>query len=557
MKNQLLKRIGIIALVLALACGLLAGCGGAAGDDATATGGSAATAAPAGESGESTAADSDAVITMAMGSAWADLIPYNAASGGYYSGLVLGLLYDRLFYIDDTGAITPRNADSWEIADDMLSVTFHLNKDAKWSDGEPVTANDYVFAAQMITDPDCIVNQKSAYNILVGTDDSGNADGSAALGAEATDDYTLTYTFKGPINEAVTFTSYIYLYQAIPYHILKDTAPADYLTAANWSAPVCNGPLTFESTIPGSELIMTANKDYYLGAPKFAKFKIEVMATTNMASAIIAGDVDIAYPPMSVDDIDALEGADGVTVVHLDVATQPYMLFVNQMVYPDKRIRQAIDKAIDRDAIVGMLQRAASIESPILSSTEYYDPSVVPDYDPDAAKALLAEAAADGAIDLSQPITICTPSGVREKCASIIQQNLEAIGLTVNVQVEEAATMFAGFYDGTTGIGLVNMTMQSNPMYLRNMLTNDSATFINNTSDIWDDYYDEFMEATSDEARVEIVKEFQQSWLDEVPIVFYAGTYEDYAYNSRLGSGIGMEDIGYGNLPVWEWTMQG
>ena len=58
---------------------------------------------------------------------------------------------------------------------------------------------------------------------------------------------------------------------------MKDTAPADYLASPNWSAPVCNGPLTFESTIPGSELVMTANKDYYLGAPKFAKFKIQVM----------------------------------------------------------------------------------------------------------------------------------------------------------------------------------------------------------------------------------------------------------------------------------------
>lgn len=547
MNTSFFKKALSFGLTAVLAASLLAGCGGSGSSAAASTtAASGSTAAPA---------DSDAVVTMAIGSAWADLTPYNAASGGYYSQLVFGLLYDRLVYIDDAGNITPRNADSWEVSEDKKSITFHLNENAKWSDGEPVTANDYVFAVKMITDPACVVNQKAAtYSILTGVDASGNADGTP-IGAEAIDDYTLKYTFDDVINEAVTFPSYIYLYQALPEHVLKDTAPADYLTSPNWSAPVCNGPLTFESTIPGSELVMTANKDYYLGAPKFAKFKIQVMATTNMASAIIAGDVDLAYPPMSVDDITSLEGIDGIKVVHLDVPTQPFMIMVNQSVYPDKRIRQAMDKAIDRDAICAMLQNAASIESPILSSTKYYDSSVTPTYDPDAAKAILQEAAADGAIDLSKPITLCTPPGAREKCASIIQQNLQAIGMTVNIQVEEAATMFAGFYDGTTGIGLVNMTMQSNPMYLRNMLTNDAATFINNTSDIWDDYYTRFMQAASDEDAVAVVDEMQQTWLDEVPIIFYAATYEDYAYNTRLGDDIGMEDIGLGNLPVWQWTM--
>ena len=104
---------------------------------------------------------------------------------------------------------------------DKKSITFHLNKNAKWSDGEPVTANDYVFAVKMITDPACVVNQKAAtYSILTGVDGSGNADGTP-IGAEAIDDYTLKYTFDDVINEAVTFPSYIYLYQALPEHGLS------------------------------------------------------------------------------------------------------------------------------------------------------------------------------------------------------------------------------------------------------------------------------------------------------------------------------------------------
>lgn len=554
MKRNRLKRVASLVLAAVLSASLLAGCKGSS--STTQAGGTAAggETSAAGAEGNAT---SDVVVTMGMGSAWADLIPYNAASGGYYSQLVLGLLYDRLFYLSMDGSVTPRNAESWDIADDRLSIVFHLNKDAVWSDGEAVTANDYVFAAKMITDPECAVNHTFMYSILTGVDSSGKRTGTAdEVGAEAVDDYTLKYTFQSPISQDVTFPSYLYLYQPLPEHLLKDTAPADYLTNALWNNPVGSGPLIFDSTIAGSELVMTSNQKYYLGAPKFGKFKITVMANSNMASALLAGDIDLAYPPMSVDDINSLEGAANLNVAHQDVATQPYMLMVNNLCYDDPRIRQALDMAIDRDAICTMLQKATPLESPIMTGTKYNDSSIKPQYDPEAAKTLIEAAAADGKIDLAKGITLHTPSGAREKVANIMQQNFETIGLKTTIKVEEAATMFAGFYDGTTEMGLVNMTMQSNPMYLKSMLTSESASFINWPDSTWDDYYSNFMKAETDDERVSIVMDMQKEWLDKQPIIFYAGTYEDYAFNKRLGDAIGLEDLGLGNLPVWTWNIQ-
>lgn len=503
-----------------------------------------------------TAEDVETVVTFGMGSAWADLVPYNGSSGGYYSGAVLSLLYDRLAYIDVYGNITPRAADSWEISDDKLSITFHLNEDATWSDGEPVTAEDFVFAVEMITDPDCTANQKSCYSILTRTDLSGNADGDE-LGAEAVDTYTLKYTFDSPISEDVMFPSYFLYYLALPEHLLSGCDPADYTTNELWNAPVGNGPCVFDSQIAGSELVLDSNESYHMGAPKFDKMKITVMAASNMASALMSGDLDMAYPPMSTDDIETMELADNLNVLNMDIATQPWMIIVNQDVYSDSRINKAIDLCIDRDTIAAMIGNAMAIESPILSSTKYYDESCTYTYDPETAKSLIEEAAADGAIDLSKPITICTPAGDRERVANVLQQNLEAIGVSSEIQVMEAATMFAGFYDGTTGIGLVNMTFATNPMYLRGMLTNDSASFLNIDADTWDDYYDSFMNAKTEEEEIEIVKQMQQTWLEEEPIIFYAATYEDYAYSTRFGDeGIGLEDLGYQNIPVWDWEIE-
>ncbi len=497
---------------------------------------------------------SDTVVTLAMGSAWKDLVPYNGGSGGYYSGLVLGLLYDRLTYVDGAGNITERAAKDWEISEDGLTATFYLNDAAVWSDGEPVTAEDYVFAAELITDPMNVVDQKSYYSIITGTDTSGNADGTT-LGVEAIDDYTLVYTFDSPINEAVTFPSYINYYLALPKHELEGTDPSTYASLEYWNNPLTNGPLLFESQIAGSEIVMAANPDYYLGVAEFGKFKITVMAVSNMASAMIAGDVDMAYPALSSDDISSFEAVDHLTIFYPETPDQPYMLFVNQAVYSDVRIRQAIDLAIDREAVANMLGRAAPIEGPIPANSAYFNEIMVPTFDQETAAALIAEAAADGAIDLSETITFSTPPGAREKCATIIAQNLVDIGLPVEVQVTEAATMFAGFYDGSTSIGLVNMNFQTNPMYLRNLLTNDAATLINTADDTWDDYYDAFMAATSDEERTQIMMDYQQTWLEEPPFIEYVATFNDYAYTSYLGDSIGMEDIPLGNFAVWEWKL--
>ncbi|WP_312430080.1 ABC transporter substrate-binding protein [Lacrimispora sp.] len=556
MKKNNLQRVASLVLAAVLSASLLAGCKGSSGTPSSGTGETSAAGGTSAAGAEGSSASAMAV-TMGMGSAWADLIPYNGASGGYYSQLVLGLLYDRLFYLSMDGSVTPRNAAGWEIADDRLSIVFHLNKDAVWSDGEPVTANDYVFAARMITDPACTANHTFMYSILTGVDNSGKRTGTAEeIGAEAVDDYTLKYTFQGPISQDVTFPSYLYLYQPLPEHLLKDTAPADYVTNALWNNPVGSGPLVFESTIAGSELVMTSNQKYYLGAPQFAKFKITVMANSNMASALLAGDIDLAYPPMSVDDINSLEGSANLNVAHQEVATQPYMLMVNNLSYTDPRIRQALNLAINREAICTMLQKATPLESPIMAGTKYNDSSITYKYDPEAAKTLLEAAAADGSIDLAKGITLHTPSGAREKVANIMQQNFEAVGLKTAIKVEEAATMFAGFYDGTTEMGLVNMTMQSNPMYLKSMLTHESASFINWPDSTWDDYYTSFMKAETDDERVSIVKEMQKEWLEQEPIIFYAATYEDYACNKRLGDDIGLEDLGLGNIPVWTWKTQ-
>lgn len=140
-----------------------------------------------------------------------------------------------------------------------------------------------------------------------------------------------------------------------------------------------------------------------------------------------------------------------------------------------------------------------------------------------------------------------------EQVASIIQQNLQEAGVTVQIQVQEAATMFAGLFSGSVGIALVNASYSSNPMWLRSFLTNDATTYINVQDDTWDEMYDRFVAADTEEGEIAAAKEFQQLWLEKEPCIFYAASYEDYPHSARLGNAVGLLNDASGNLTVWNW----
>jgi len=164
-----MKKIFCLILAMLMILSLITGCGGKPETDTVEADVPAADGSAASNSTEEK--KEPVILNMAMNSAWADLIPYNQSSGGNYSNVVLGLLYDRLYTINPDGSYGPRGAKSWEIGEDKMSITFHLDENAKWHDGESVTASDYVFAAKLITDPACPANAKNYYYIMEGTDD--------------------------------------------------------------------------------------------------------------------------------------------------------------------------------------------------------------------------------------------------------------------------------------------------------------------------------------------------------------------------------------------------
>ncbi len=170
MKKSTSKVLSLM-MAAAVAGSLLTGCGGGT-DNAGTTAAGAQTADTTAAGAETSAAGaaetvdySGDIITYGMTSAWDTINPYGSSSGSMFQNLVCDKLYDRLAFIEEAGsAVSGRGAVSWESADDGMAAIFNLDENAKWHDGEPVTANDWVFTAQLITDPEFDFGLKSEFN---------------------------------------------------------------------------------------------------------------------------------------------------------------------------------------------------------------------------------------------------------------------------------------------------------------------------------------------------------------------------------------------------------
>ena len=185
----------IVALVLAMVMALsLAACGGSSAPAATAAPAAAGDAAPADTA--AAASNGDKVLNVMVEVEVESLDPQVATDGTSFE--VIENYTDGLTQMDADGAAVPAIAESWDVSEDGTIYTFHLREDANWSNGEPVTANDFVFAWQRAADPALA----SEYNYMLS--DIGQVKNAAAiiagemdkseLGVKAIDSKTLEVT---------------------------------------------------------------------------------------------------------------------------------------------------------------------------------------------------------------------------------------------------------------------------------------------------------------------------------------------------------------------------
>ena len=161
-----LKKLTALALVFTMAAMTACGGGSSTGTTAAGTSGSGETAAT-----EAASSGGEKVVTIAQTGDWDSFMPMNTTNAG--ADNVNELMFDRLMTINTDGTFEPRLAESWETNEAQDKITYHLNPNAKWHDGEPVTAADVVYSAQVASSQDYNYLRRIRMQYFAGTDETG------------------------------------------------------------------------------------------------------------------------------------------------------------------------------------------------------------------------------------------------------------------------------------------------------------------------------------------------------------------------------------------------
>lgn len=373
------------------------------------------------------------------------------------------------------GRPVPGLADSWEVSDDGLTYTFHLNQQAKWHDGVDFTANDVKFSYDAALDP----NTGFPYRSVV--DD-------AVASYQVIDDNTfemtasdklVTFLYEGPGAVAI-----------LPEHIWKDVPPASWSldggsTGQDPSRVVGTGPFKFEEWVQGDHVSVVRNDDYYDKVPYIDGLTMRVLPDSDSSVlALKQGETDIMefVPPAQVASVN---GTDGLAVDVYDLFQFTSYMFnldpERTELFQDKRVRQALLYALDRDSITqniffGYGEPAIGTQPPM--SPAYAPDQMQPtyDYDPEKAIALLNEAGwtlQDGVMQkdgekLQVDFAYSGGEALVDQLVTYMKEAWEEIGVKIDVQNVSGAVLLDQLESGDFEIALwaVGLPVDGNQTFL-------------------------------------------------------------------------------------------
>ncbi|MDF2905964.1 MAG: ABC-type dipeptide transport system, periplasmic component [Herbinix sp.] len=344
--------------------------------------------------------------------------------------------------------------------EDNIHFKVHIDDDATWSDGTPITADDVVFTALRLTSP-VVANPSLMYFAFEGVGDDGFvAEGATSIpGIVALDNKTVQFTAKYPMALTTFENTYARYLLTLPKHILENVAEADLATYDWFNHPdVVSGPFFVTDFDVNHYISYTKNDNYWKGKVNIDKLNIKIVTGSQLYAGLQSGEIDFVQQTMGVipqEDYANIEALENINAVYGEPVTNQSVFFQTKNdAISDPKVRQAILYGIDRNQLVsGLLNGKGEVVDGFLSSASpFYDSSLVPtEYNPEKAKQLLAEAGWDGSKTLRFYVNSGDTTFVNG--ASVIAAQLGAIGIKVEIQTVDFTTLMTVV--GTTDYDLL------------------------------------------------------------------------------------------------------
>lgn len=442
-------------------------------------------------------------------------------------------IHDSLMLLDENLENQLVLADSLDIAEDGLTYTYGLKQGVKFHDGTELTAKDVVYTFDYFRNPD---NASSIINNFRNVES-----------VEAPDDYTIVISMNA-INAA-------FLTQGAQCPIVQSAYHAEVGDDAYQQAPIGTGPFKLVEFNPAEVVLVEANDDYFRGRPSIDMIRQEVVPEPSVRTiALETGDSDSALWPLLVEDSLMLAEDPNFTVIKTSTGGVKHFPLNNQLPQlSDKRVRQAMMHAIDRQRIIDDLWAGAATvaHSPLSPKFAFYskndDPDIKKyDFNPEGAMALLDEAGwtmgddgvrvnEDG-LRLSFSCTTITGDQARRPIAELVQQFLSEVGIEMELLESPISAILEGLRNGTVDASLYNWTYGSVDPDSSNQLRSDGGQNWNSVNNPRiDELLDAGLSTVDPNERQAIYHEIQDILVEEVPMLFLQ--WDDWynVFTGRVG----------------------
>jgi len=433
---------------------------------------------------------------------------------------------------DESTQVVPGLAESWTISRDGLAYTFKVRKGIKFHDGTPLNAAAVAFSIERQINPEHPANKLGKYPF------AGFFFGNVKA-VEAVDDSTVRFVLKEPRASFLAVLTSGAASIVSPTAVLK--AGADYPLR-----PVGTGPFRFVSWDRGQRVILEKNADYWKFPVKLDRVIYRpIVEDQARLTELMTGGLDLIVG-VPADFVAQLESSPRLGLLK-QVGAHVWYLGINNQKKPfdDKRVRQALNYAINKDALVRDVLKGTGAVSrgPVLPGTWGADPAIKAyPYDPAQAKKLLAEAGYPNGFST----TLWVPesgSGMQSPVAmsTVMQSNLRAVGVNVTLQTMEWGAFLAKLRTKEQELfalswmaGTEDPDMVMYPLLHSSQWTPGGPNRALYKNERFDALLAEARHVTDQGKRAELYREAQRILVEDAPWVFVDHEIQIAAFSRRV-----------------------